>query len=392
MLLSSYAFPVEISPLFSGRLLGGQYVFDTQESNLSGNISLLASPAIQVNEQWSLLPTLSSSWRGTKSVQELVGGGTLFQQTQDHAFNLKGVFSPNQSWRYKMGGGYRIQLLKETTDEQWGKGLYDFQKPSANLETEWIYSKEVSVRGGYDFYWIDFRNFTSLESQQKDLGRENATADTLDTTNHGVYLSANFPFPFLNERKGKAEFSYFYTFRNFADQKIVLVSGDLSGDLRRDAHQTVALGGSFPFALTEGVGLVTDIKGNFAQLKSDQNNYDAKKTQFNATYYSYRDFSVSSGFNFLFGKNPIVLTPGFSYLRRNYTDRPVQDSNGNYGSGSVHTNEYYANLSLTYPIHRNFKLHALTNFGWSRSNMKYEKTYRYNYTTFTYLFGILYDY
>jgi len=391
-LFQNFLFALEVAPLINLRLLGGQYVFESQESNVSGNIHALLSPAISFNKQWSLIPSISSSWRGIKSVQELVGGGTLFQQTQDHAANLKGIFRYNKEWQFKAGGGYRIQLLKETKDEDWGDGLFDFRKASANLEAENQGLESFTYRLGYDFYSIDFNNFSSLESQKRELGRENVAAKTLNTNNHAGFITLNAPFTFINEKEGKAEVSYYFTARNFTDQKIVRLSGELSGDLRKDQSHMLRAEVFFPLFALERVKVLMEVKGAYSFLDSNQNNYDAKKTQFNSNYYSYRDISNSSNFNFLVGSLPYIFSSGFSYVRRNYSDRPVQDLNGNYGSGTVHLNEYYANFSFTMPLNKFFKFQLLSNFGWSRSNMKYEKTYRYNYHTFTYLAGILYEY
>lgn len=386
------AYAADVTPVISARLLGGQYFFKNQESNLSGNAGILAAPAINFNDQWSLVPTLSASWRGTKSVQDLVGGGTLFQQTQDHAVSVKGIYTLNKRWQFKSGGGYRIQLLKETNDEKWGKGLYDFQKPSGNVESEWTYNKDSSVRIGYDLYWIDFRNFSSLESQQKDLGRENASAKTLNTFNHSPYLALRFALPFLNEQKARVESSYFYVFRNFDEQKVVLLSGDLSNNSRKDKNQIVSTNFTFPFVFSDNFKVLLDVKGAMAILDSDQNNYDAAKTQFNPNFYAYREYSCGNNFTFLLGDRPYILTSGFTYVRRGYNDRPIQDVSGTYGAEKIGINEYYANFGIAYPINKNFRVQALGNFGWSRSNMKYEKTYAYNYETFTYLAGITYEY
>lgn len=398
LLITSYWLPVtevlaiEFSPVFNARLYGGQYFFESQESNLSGNVGVTAAPAISFNEKWSLIPTLSASWRGTKSVQDLVGGGTLFQETQDHSASVKGIFTPMELWQFKAGGGYRIQLLKETNDEKWGKGLFDFQKPSANFEIERIIDKDTSIRMGYDFYHIDFRNYASLESQKPEFARENAGAKTMNSNNHGTYLALKFPFPFLLEQKASFESSYFYTFRNFPEAHIVLPTGDVSADLRYDKSQIVISNFTLPFVFTEDFKLLVEIRGNYNDLKSDQNNYDAAKTRYNENYYSYREYSGGPNFNFIVGQKPWIFTSGFNYVRRNYGDRPIQDANGTYGAERVLTNEYYANFGITYPLNKNFKLRALGNLGWTRSNMKYEKNYRYNYVTSTYLLGIVYEY
>lgn len=388
----SHSYAVKVEPIVNARLLGGQYFFENQESNLSGNIGMTVAPAVTFNKKWSLIPRLSASWRGTKSVRDLVGGGTLFQQTQDHSVAVKGIYTPNEHWFLKSGGGYRIQLLRETNDEKWGKGLFDFQKPSANLEAERIVSKETSLRLGYDFYVIDFRNFSSLESQQRDLGRENASAKTLNTANHAAYLGAKFGFPFFKQQRVKVETAYYFTLRNFSEQTVVLLTGDLSSDLRRDKSHVFTSNFALPFFFTESFKLLAEIKANLNILSSNQHNYDAKKTRFNSNYYAYRDIVTGTNLNFLVGSKPLILSPGFSYARRNYADRPLQDVIGNYGTDTIHTNEYYLNFSAVYPVNKNIKVQATASRGWSRSNMKYEKTYRYNYVTFTYLMGIVYEY
>jgi len=390
--LSVPAAAVKVSPVINARLLGGQYFFENQDSDLSGNVGVTAAPAVTLNEQWTLIPTLSGSWRGTKSVKDLVGGGTLFQQTQDHAVNFKAVWSPLRAWQFKTSGGYRIQLLKETADEKWGKGLFDFEKESTNLEAERSLGEESSLRLGYDFYHINFRNYASLESQEKNLGRENAGSKTLNTDNHGFYLAYRTPFPFFGGQKARAEGSYFFTRRGFTDQKIVLLSGDLSGKGRRDSSHILSSSLELPFAFSENVKLLSTLGMTLNLLSSNQNNYDAGKTRFNSNYYAYKEVSVAPGFNLLLGQRPWILSAGFTYVRRNYSDRPVQDSGGAYGTDKIHANEYYANFGLTYPVTRNLRFQALNHLGWSRSNMKYEQTYRYNYRTFSYLLGVVYDY
>ncbi len=383
---------LEISHILNARLFGGQYFFQNEESKLSGNIGVMYAPAIAFNQKWSLIPTVSSSWRGVKSVQDLVGGGTLFQQVMDHSGGVKAIYSATPLWRLKLGGAYRLQLLKETSDEKWGKGLYDFEKPSGNFEIERLWGNDNSARIGADYYIIDFRNFTSLESQQKELGRENASARTLNTRNQSPYVATSFAFPFLSGQSARLDASYYHVFRGYDDQNIVLASGDLSKDRRSDSSQLMAASFLFPFAFSENFKLIHEVKGGLSQLFSKQNNFDARLTRFNPNYYSYRDFNAGTNFNFLIGAKPWIASSGFNYVRRTYNDRPIQDVNGAYGVEKVHINEYYANFGLTYSVNKNLKVQGLLNFGWSRSNMKYEKSYRYNYEVFTYLLGVVYEY
>ena len=68
---------LEVSPIYGLQVLGGQYFFAGDKGALSGNISGVVAPAMKFNERWSLLPSLNSSYQGTKQVVDLVGAGTL---------------------------------------------------------------------------------------------------------------------------------------------------------------------------------------------------------------------------------------------------------------------------------------------------------------------------
>ena len=155
-----------MSPIYGLQVLGGQYFFAGDKGALSGNISGVVAPAMKFNERWSLLPSLNSSYQGTKQVVDLVGAGTLVQEQMEHRAALKAVYSPEGSrWRFKPSASFKAQLLKETRGETWGKGLFDYRKWNAGFETEFMYHDPFSVRLGLDYYETSFHNYTSLESQ-----------------------------------------------------------------------------------------------------------------------------------------------------------------------------------------------------------------------------------
>ena len=75
---------VEVKPVINAELLGGQNFFNGVQSSFGAVGSLVASPYTKFNDQWSLVPLYSGNYQGTQQVQDLVGGGTLFQDSQDH--------------------------------------------------------------------------------------------------------------------------------------------------------------------------------------------------------------------------------------------------------------------------------------------------------------------
>ena len=125
---------VEINPVVSAQLLGGQYFYDGNDNSFGGLASLVASPYTKFNDQWSLVPLYSGQYKGTQQVQDLIGGGTLFQDSQDHDFSTKVIRSFDNGLKLKAIGSYGIEWLRETKDESWTRGLYDNRKASGGTE------------------------------------------------------------------------------------------------------------------------------------------------------------------------------------------------------------------------------------------------------------------
>src|SRR5947209_5059364 len=116
---------VEVKTVVDGQLMGGQNYYNGSDSTFGGVGSLTLSPYMKFNDQWSLVPLYAGNYRGTKQVTDLVGGGTLFQDSQDHTFSSKLIRSFANGLKLKAVGGYGFELLRETKDEDWGKGLFD---------------------------------------------------------------------------------------------------------------------------------------------------------------------------------------------------------------------------------------------------------------------------
>ena len=64
---------------------------------------------------------------------ELAGGGTLFQQSANGSLGAKWVKRFDGGWSLKPRVGLRQEFFRETVDEKWGRGLYDFQRGITRL-------------------------------------------------------------------------------------------------------------------------------------------------------------------------------------------------------------------------------------------------------------------
>lgn len=394
LLLPLLSSAYEITPYFNASLMGGQYFFGATEGTLSGNASVLTSASIKISPDLTLIPLYSGKYQGTKQVTDLVGGGTLFQELMDHRVAVKGIYSLNQSFKIKPELGFKREYLRETKDEKWGKGLFDYQRPGFSIEGEYTYQDPFSVRFGYDIYKISFLNYTSLESQigaaDGSMAREMAGADVLNSVNHSLYAAGNREMPW----QSLGEASLIFTRRGYGEQKVVNETGQFKSDTRSDTVLAADLGWRFPRKALGGK-FVPGLTLAYARNNSSQNSYDAQRTKFIGDYYDYNRLRAGLDASLqipLEEKKFWDVRLGFGWTRTGYSKRPVQDSTGLYGSDKIYLNEYIIGGAGSYPVAENFRWTASLQYGKQSSNMKYEKLYKYNFDVFAYLIGFTYEY
>lgn len=388
--LSAAVCAAEFTSVGSFGFLGGQYLYAGTPSSLSGNLSLGFSPSVKFSPSATGILTYSGSYRGSKEVAQLAGGGTLFQDSQSHVGSLKFVLSPSKKIKIRPSASYRKELLRETLDEQWTKGLFDYDKISAGAEAEYEFSKNHSAAVGADYFTIAFPNYVSLESRQTaDLGREQAGAKTLDSANLMISARSSHTFG----RKLKLRLDAASVAKNYPDQPVAVSLDELSAVQKRaDAALAAALSLSYPFSFSRDVGLLVEPGYSYSSLDSNQNRADARKSRFITDYYDYSGGAPSVNLHFILGQTPVVVTLGGSLSSKNYSARPVQDAVGDYLTDKIYVNETLSTLAAAYPVAKDLNARASVSYLKSESNMKYESVYKYNFESSAYFLGFNFDF
>jgi len=387
--LATPAQAAKVTPVTDFKFMGGQHFFDGAASSLSGNLNLTFSPAVKFSDRWSLIPTYMGSYQGTRDVQELAGGGTLFQDSTNHGVLVKGIYSPSENWKLKATMGARYEFLRETKGESWGDGLFDYRKYTGGLEAERALGKTAGLRASYDFYTLQFPNYESLESAQDDtLSRELAGKNTLDSANHLVGLGFWTPVP----GNARMDVAAYWNGRAFNDQPVVAASGDLTGTDRSDNNLSMDVSFARPLFMGEALRVVGDLGLGYGFLDSNQHHYDARKTVFLKDYYDYSEMRLAPRLIAALGESNWLVTLGGSWRQRKYDERPIQDANGDYLTDKTDITETTLSLGLSVPMTKNLKLRTAGTLGWSDSNMQYEKVFTYNYKIANYLVGFSYEY
>ncbi|MCX8074303.1 MAG: hypothetical protein N2749_01790 [Clostridia bacterium] len=357
-------------------LSGGKSYFDGDSSSLNLNSDIFLSPVINIDEENIIYPVYSGYYRGVQDLKELAGGDVLVRKRMGHSISIKYVKSKDFN-HTKPRLSYSMDYIKETKDESWGKGLFDYKTISIGVEFEQE-RPNATYTQSIDFFDVNYPNYSSLISKYSSIIDTTTYSELSKNAGKDVLNSRNLRFGFTLTKFPKninVIYSFAFTYRNFYDQSVVNEYGYFKSDKRRDL-------------LTEfGIDLVrsskkinTGLNFNFCYLMSNQNSYDASKTKYIDNYYDYFLFSITPSLKVNF-KNNGSFNYSFSYERLNYIDRLSQDANGNYLNSKIYQNFYVNNLTIKYPIKKDLMTFFSYSYQIVDSNTKYEATYRYNYTS-----------
>jgi len=374
---------IKFNPVINLSLYGGKYYLDGESASFDGKLDAFISPSIILNDNNELYPLYMGYYNGTQDVQELAGGGVLTRQRQEHTISLKYV-RINDFDKIKPRISYSKALVKETKDENWGDGLFDYNTMSVGIDFEQERPYGTFTES-YDFSSVQYPNYASLISEAETVIdtttyselSKNAGSDILNNTNHRLAFSYTwFPEPLVMTS------GFNFNYRKYDDQYIVSKDGSFKSDKRKD----MSVG--FDLKIQKPVKPVNlSFSAGVDYLNSNQNSYDASRTKYIDNYYDYIQADLSPSVNFYF-KNNASFGYALSFRKIYYSGRLAQDASGNYKSSKINQEYWLNSLYFRYPVMNNFFAKFIYAYNVSSSNMKYEAGYRYNYRANNYLIGI----
>ncbi|MCX7716767.1 MAG: hypothetical protein N2Z73_05055, partial [Endomicrobia bacterium] len=297
---------------------------------------------------------------------------------------IKPVFSLTSFLKLKPKVAVTSQLIKETQDEQWSKGLFDYYKTNFAVETEWLVTQEFRVGITPSFYIFNFYNYKSLASQKYGQELSSVGKDLLNFI--GIELNLDCK---INRY---LSFNIYTTQKKFIDQYIVTMTGEYSSDKRQDVFSMLGVNFNYPVKPAGPTTLLTFLSLQYSFNTSNQNHYDVERTKFVKNYYNYNEISFSPRIVFGFNTVPLKLQCDYSLTCRQYSERLVQNMQGNYQNDKIKSITHYLSLGLSFPLTENFSVFIQQNCAISNSNMKYEQVYKYNYTAYNILAGVSFEY
>ncbi len=375
-------------------LMAGQYFYNHSAGSVDGyadgDLLLLRSLTTASGFYFDF----HGSYTGFKQVNELAGGGTLFQQSADGSAEAKWVQRFSDGWSLKPRVEVEDQLFRETKDETWGKGLYDFwrystgavweHKTRLNMEIPWIWQLS------YDLYYTHYPHFQTLTTQ---YGTEQNAPDPgariLDTVTNQFAYRSEFDLPGFVSLWGL----YSVSFISFTDQKVVQAQGQFLGTNRSDAYQSLSFGASKRFNDWQVAGRIRPVAGfelTAADLLSNQNDFDAdpSRLKYISAYYDYWETHATPSLTmtFLTPKADLTLAGDFGF--RQYTGRLTQNADGSYNGDKLRQFSEEVSVSASYPVWKGLSLKARATWSNTSANTAYEQTYQYNYHDYNYFAGV----
>jgi len=375
-------------------LFGGQYFFENQSGAVNGYGILDAQLAKSYSASSGFYASLRSVYTGFKQVNELSGGGTLFQQSLDNTLGAKWIKRYEGGYSLKPRVGVKNQLFRETKDEKWGKGLYDFNRYEAGLtlerktrlglSTPWIYQLS------WDVYYTRYTRFKSLASQYgQELSAPNPGTRILDTVTNQLAYASEFDLPNFV----KADLFASLSMIGYQDQKVINSDGKYLSSKRSDSYQALNLGVSKRYNDIDVLGRIRPVLGvslGLANLMSNQNHLDTdpKHLKYVWAFYDYSEARLAPSAQFTFIAPGLVLRTTYEFAVRGYSDRLAQKSDGAYTSKKLAQYSNNVNVEASYPIVASLDAKLQGNWSASRSNNRYEQVYRYNYNSSMYFAGL----
>ena len=382
---------IKFTPVIDVSLMGGKYFLDEAAASFQARADAFVSPVIKLSDSHELIPVLSAYYSGTQDVQELAGGGVLTRQRRGDDISLKYVYT-REFDKYKPRISFSKALIKETKDETWGNGLFDYATFSMGFEAEQE-RPHGTFTESYDYYSVKYPNYSTLLSQSatvidtatfNELSR-NAGANTMDNVNHRFAFTYTwFPEPLVMTA------GYDLTLRSYGDQAIVKKPAAgaalFKSDKRSDLVQNIS------FKLSQNMKpLLLSARAHMTYMSSNQNSYDSSRTKYIPDYYSYIELGLAPAVT-LGLKNGAQFGFTAEYKKLFYQGRLKQDAGGNYSSENTDQDTWLTSLSARYPIMNRFFARASFNYQITSSNMRYEANYKYNYRANTYLLGVEWEF
>jgi hypothetical protein len=285
----------------------------------------------------------------------------------------------------------RIQFNCDTNDERWGDGLYDYRDLGGAADFNYKLRMSDGLVGEFmgtvEYYMRVYPNYKSLISLISATAPEKNEKDY-----NGYQLITGWRF---SSKKFSGEVKYIFLVRAYTDKKVIGEDGVLDTSVRR-------LDSSHAWNAGIQVPLTKRVTGRFdSQLalnNSNQNFYDARGSTLNFSddvftkrYYDYYSAVGGPGITYrlpLGEKKEMLVDLGYEFTYRHYIKRKAQEKDSTYTTNCENDFVHAIRGLYRYPLTEHVSFLTVFSSSFARSNMDYERYYRYDYDLYRVACGI----
>ncbi len=390
---SSFAAEKKIIPTGRFQALGA-YSDTNKGSGLWGyNFSGSYAPAVKLNDTQYLIPLYSGIYERMRQYVTQEEGGRMYNTWQLHNASVALRTRHSKEWISRFAGITTWNLLKETQDEEFGKGLYDYRDFGFSFDLRQSLPITESQQHGYAWGFQYFRrtypNYKSLISLAVTTPPETDEKDF-----DGIKLS--WGFDEISKKGLSWDIRPSLLLKFFTDKKLVNDDGTLDADDKRRDY-VLANDLDFDVPILGSDRWVLSADSNLTYNHSNLDYYDSRGTLilnddvFTKNYYTYLSVSTYPYITYYhpIGKDKkFALRGGYSFLYRHYPRRKVREENEAYTDSKEHDMEHAVHVSGSYPITKELSWVTYFDYTWARSNQKYEQYYWYTYNVYQVQSGI----
>jgi hypothetical protein len=390
---SCFAEQKKITPIGNLQVLGG-YSDSNKSDGLWGyNISGSYAPTVKLNDSQYLIPLYSGVFERMRQYITQEEGGRFYNMWQLHNASIALRTKHSDEWVSRFGGIATWNLLKETQDEEFGKGLYDYRDFGFTFDlrqsTPITSQKEHGYDMGFQYFRRTYPNYKSL------ISLASTTAPEVDEKDFDG-IKFNWGFDELSKKGLSWDIKPSLLLKFFIDKKLVNDDGTLDGDSKRKDY-VLANDMGFDIPVFGNERWVLSGDGNLTYNHSNLDLYDSRGTLilnddvYTKDYYTYLSASAYPYITYYhpIGKDKkLSLRGGYSFLYRHYPGRLARDEGGAYTDSKQNDKEHAVHLSSSYPITKELSWVTYFDYTWARSNQKYEQFYTYSYNVYQVQSGI----
>jgi outer membrane protein OmpA-like peptidoglycan-associated protein len=359
-------------------------------SIFGGNANMVLAPTVQFGKDKFLITLLNSSYQKKKQVLTESEGPRVSSEYLTYSATPTFKYDYSGHTNISTGIFFTKSLSRESTDEEWYRGLYDYGDIGLSLdlkhlvETSKSSSKYVALN--IQRYERVYPNFLSLFSIAGFGSLEEHEKDFTGTTVMGTYM--------INRAVGWSySYGLSYVYKDYVDKLLENEIGSRDLEKQRDDSYSFSYSLDYKPDIKFKYGIRTSIAWN----KSNQNLVEGSFPFFifHENYYGSMIYSFGPNMSYThqIGESRRLIA-GFAYnvSMTEFEDRKAKDRDGEEKDEVEVDWTHILNTSVIYMMNDHWSVGAIAEVTAARSNVEDERFSYYNYEIINLSLGFSYHY